>query len=192
MESMPSKMGEDKPFWTPKFPMRVMVWNCQGVGSPLTVPQLNENVLLLFQDIIFLCEMKNKKVLDTVKKKINFEKTFVVDANRRAGGMAAFWNSSIPIKSILATSFTIELEIEDNARGFNWWLVGLYASSENSIRKQQWNVLQRRKVLWVDHWILAGTLMTLGAIRRNREEGSGISSLSTISITSSTTTIWLK
>ncbi|XP_071939813.1 uncharacterized protein [Coffea arabica] len=41
--------------------MRALVWNCRGVGSPLTVPQLKESVKLHSPELIFLSETKNRK-----------------------------------------------------------------------------------------------------------------------------------
>ncbi|KAL3534569.1 hypothetical protein ACH5RR_003030 [Cinchona calisaya] len=137
--------------------MKVMVWNCQGMESPLTVPQLKENVLLLFPDLIFLYETKNtKQTLDTARKKINFDNVFVVDACRKASDMAVFWNRNLSVKTIFSTCFTIEVEIQTEMGNGSWWILRIYASSDSSIRREQWKVIQRRKELWGDHWIVAG------------------------------------
>ncbi|XP_071901112.1 uncharacterized protein [Coffea arabica] len=137
--------------------MRVLVWNCQGVGSPLTIPQLREVNNLSSPDIVFLCETKNRsKYLEKVKNILRFDEVVIVDAMNKAGGMAILWREEIRIKQVLKTAFTIEAQIEDKESRRDWWFIGIYASSDDQDRKQQWLVLQARKVLWGERWIMAG------------------------------------
>lgn len=66
--------------------MRVLVWNCQGVGSLLTILQLKECIKLHSPDIILLSETKNKKdVMDKVRKKLNDDKMVIVEPIGIAG-----------------------------------------------------------------------------------------------------------
>lgn len=41
--------------------MRVMSWNCRGLGNPSTIPQLKESLRLFKLKVIFLCETKRRK-----------------------------------------------------------------------------------------------------------------------------------
>ena len=60
--------------------MRAVVSNCQGVGSPLTVPQLKETVNFLSPSVVFLSETKNKRfVLEKVRRKLGFEHLHTVE-----------------------------------------------------------------------------------------------------------------
>lgn len=60
--------------------MRVLVWNCRGVGSPLTIPQLKELSKLHSPGVVFLAETKNKKVvLDKVSRQLGFENLCTVE-----------------------------------------------------------------------------------------------------------------
>ena len=71
--------------------MRVQVWNCQGAGSPLTVPQLREVNNLFSPSLVFLSETKNRtRYLEKVKNILKFEEMVVVEAMHKAGGMAFF------------------------------------------------------------------------------------------------------
>ena len=95
--------------------MRVLVWNCQGVGSPLTVPQLREVNNLSYPSLIFSSETKNRKpVLDRIARGLRFDNSVVVEAMNRAGGMALFWTKETQILEVLTTAFTIEAKIKDN------------------------------------------------------------------------------
>ncbi|XP_071903082.1 uncharacterized protein [Coffea arabica] len=139
--------------------MRALVWNCQGAGSPLTVPHLKEENRLLSPSIIFLCETKNRKTyMEKVKRILNFENSFVIEAMNRSGGMALLWKNEANILEVQGTAFTIEVKVEDKEKKECWWLIGIYASCDSQMRRGQWEVLNRRKVGWGDKWIIIGDL----------------------------------
>ncbi|XP_071917167.1 uncharacterized protein [Coffea arabica] len=139
--------------------MKAVVWNCRGVESPLTVPQLREVVRLYSPSLVFLSDTKKKKsYLNSVMQWIRFDKVFVVDLVGRAGGLAVIWKQELRVKRVLLTSFTIELLIEDTEFGFDWWCICAYASSDAGIRKEQWNVIYRRSAMWGEHWAIMGDL----------------------------------
>ena len=82
--------------------MRVLVWNCQGVGSTLTIPHLREVSNLLSPSMMFLSETKNReKYMDRVKEKLNFANSCVVESMNRSGGMALLWKDEVKIKRYL-------------------------------------------------------------------------------------------
>ena len=87
---------------------------------------------------------------------MHFEEAIFVDAMNKAGGMALLWKEDLRIKQVITTAFTIEAQIEDMESKCDWWFVGVYANSEDQVRKQQWKVLQARKRLWGDKWLIAG------------------------------------
>ena len=74
----------------------------------------------------------------------------------RAGGMVLFWNIEVKVVQVQHTAFTIEAHIEDQINNCDWWMIGIYASCDDSIRRQQWSVIQRRKHLWGSNWMIAG------------------------------------
>nr|XP_027086592.1 uncharacterized protein LOC113708329 [Coffea arabica] len=127
--------------------MKVLVWNCQGAGSPLTIPQLKEANNLLSPNLIFLCETKNKaQYMEQVKRRLHFEGCYVVEAMKRSGGMALLWHEDIKIKMIQHTSFTIEVQIQDTETQTDWWFIGIYASCWDQMRKQQWKDNAKLKI----------------------------------------------
>ncbi|XP_071923241.1 uncharacterized protein [Coffea arabica] len=151
--------------------MRVLVWNCQDAGSPLTVPHLKEENRLLSSNIIFLSETKNRKnYMEKVKKILDFENSFIVEAMNRIGGMALLWNNEVKISEVLGTTFTIEAKVEDEEKKESWWFIGIYASCDGQIRRKQWEVLNRRKSLWGAKWII---MVDFNDITSNDEKWGG-------------------
>ena len=137
--------------------MRVVVWNCQGVGSPLTVPQLREVNHLSSPNIFFLSETKNRKtVIDRIARRLRLDNNVSVEAMNRAGGMALLWTKDTQIVEVATTAFTIEAKIEGNESQAAWWLIGVYASCDQRIRKEQWRVLTDRSRLWGPKYLISG------------------------------------
>ncbi|XP_071906102.1 uncharacterized protein [Coffea arabica] len=151
--------------------MRALVWNCQGAGSPLTVPHLKDVNRLLSPSIIFLSETKNrKKYMEKVKNILRFENSFIVEAMNKTGGMTILWNNEVKISEVQASAFTIEAKVEDEEKRESWWFVGVYASCDSHIRKGQWEVINRRKSGWGDKWIIMGDF---NDITSNEEKWEG-------------------
>ena len=135
--------------------MRVVVWNCQGVGSPLTVPQLREVNNLSSPNIFFLSETKNRKTaIERITRRLRLENNVTVEAMNRAGGMALLWTKDTQIVEVATTAFTIEAKIEGNESQAAWWLIGVYASCDQRIRKEQWRVLTDRSRLWGSRYMI--------------------------------------
>ena len=123
----------------------------------MTVPQLREANNLLSPNMIFLSETKNRfHYMKKVQKILRFEESVIVEAMDRKEGMALFWNKDVEVKQVVTTALTIEALVLDPDKQIEWWFIGVYMSCDPIIRRQQWNVLTRRKQLWGDKWLLAG------------------------------------
>lgn len=142
--------------------MRVMSWNCRGLGSPSTVPQLKESLRLFRPELIFLCETKRKHgFVGTVCKKIGWDdRWYAVEPRGRSGGLLLEWNSEVIIYQIISSSFCIEVEFETPHSKGKVWGVFVYASHVESVRAEQWQELWDKKGRWGNRWFLGGTLMT--------------------------------
>ncbi|XP_071912416.1 uncharacterized protein [Coffea arabica] len=68
--------------------------------------------------------------------------------------MALYWNSDVKILQVQHTSFTVEAQIEDQESKCLWWMIGIYANCNDAIRKVQWTVVNRRRQLWGNKWLL--------------------------------------
>ncbi|XP_027148760.1 uncharacterized protein LOC113749274 [Coffea eugenioides] len=142
------------------------------MGRPLTVSQIEEVNRLHFPEIIFLSETKNKKCyMNKLKMKLKFDSLFVVDPIGRSGGLAVMWRKDVQIKRVLYTDFTIELCIEDLSRKISWWLVCIYANVDDAIREKQWKIIESRRALWGNRWLLAGDM---NDILSNDEKWGGL------------------
>ena len=138
------------------------MWNFRDAGSPLTVSQLEEVVRLHSPELVFLAETKNKKFfMNKIRMRLRYDSLFVVDPIGRAGGLAVLWRRDLVVKRVLFTDFTIELNVEGKGTEEDWWFVGIYASSNDQLREQQWKTIEHRANIWGRNWILAGDMNDL-------------------------------
>ncbi|XP_027090153.2 uncharacterized protein [Coffea arabica] len=94
-----------------------------------------------------------------------------VEGGDGRGGLAVLWKQELRVKKVLFTSFTIELLIEDEETRVNWWCICVYASTDVGIRREQWEVVTRKSVLWGEYWAVIGDF---NDITSNDEKWGGI------------------
>ncbi|XP_071914102.1 uncharacterized protein [Coffea arabica] len=151
--------------------MKVVVWNCRGAGGPLTIPQLKEVLNFHSPKMVFLCETKHQgKFMRKVQRRIGFENSHLVDSDGKAGGLALFWNNEVKIDQIRNKEWYISARVKDKETNCHWWFVGVYASIDSNVRKEQWKVLEDRMKEWGEAWIITGDFNDL---RSNEEKWGG-------------------
>ncbi|XP_071906076.1 uncharacterized protein [Coffea arabica] len=94
--------------------------------------------------------------MERARSRLRFDHSVAVDSMHRSGGMALFWKQEVNVIAVNKTVFTIEAHIVDRSKQIEWWLVGIYASCDAAVRKNQWQVLNARKWPWGQKWIVAG------------------------------------
>lgn len=106
--------------------MSFISWNCRGLGSPSTVPNLKYLVRTYKPDAIFLSEtMAAVNKIEELKYTLSFDYCFQVDRIGRGGGLAFLWKK--PANCII-TNYSqnhIDIEVVDSLSG-KWRLTGFY------------------------------------------------------------------
>ena len=80
----------------------------------------------------------------------------LVEPVGKAGGLTVFWKNTTKVLNVLFTPFTIELLLNDDNESGNWWCIFVYASTDDKIRKKQWDCLCSRNNIWGKNKILIG------------------------------------
>lgn len=127
--------------------MRLMEWNCKGLGGPSTIAQLKEAKSLYLPDIGFVSETKQKKgFVSIVCRGLRVKERWdVVNPSGRRGGLLVFWGDRIHVHQMVKTDFSIELKVDGEGFKGKCWVIFLYASTESSIRKLQWEILKDKR-----------------------------------------------
>jgi exonuclease III len=75
--------------------MKILSWNCRGLGNPRTVRDLCHMVKEKRPEVVFLMETKCRNAkMERVRVRIGFEGLFVVEPIGKSGGLAMLWRDS--------------------------------------------------------------------------------------------------
>ncbi|TYH19506.1 hypothetical protein ES288_A05G357200v1 [Gossypium darwinii] len=141
--------------------MRIICWNCRGVGNPATVRDLKQLLIANDPDIIFLCETKsNANKFDFVRRKCRIEGCLAVNAEGRSGGLVMMWKDSkqveIQTHSINHIDSLIHVENDSPIR-----FTGFYGNADPNKRQSSWNMLRRVGQTVNEKWIIGGDFNAL-------------------------------
>ncbi|KAL4367155.1 hypothetical protein GQ457_05G022060 [Hibiscus cannabinus] len=136
--------------------MRILCWNCQGLGKAQAVRSLARDVTRFSADFIFLCETRlrtqNSTFLRTV---LGFENCFFVDVGPGCTGLAIFWNNNITVDLLSYSALHIDVVITyDSSISFRF--TGMHGRSESSLKKNNWALIDRLREASPLPWLLGG------------------------------------
>ncbi|GER24988.1 RNA-directed DNA polymerase-like protein [Striga asiatica] len=153
--------------------MRVLVWNCKGLGGPSTISQLKDNVRAYLPDFIFLSETKKKKsfVTTVCKNLLVGDRWKCVDPIGSKGGLLLCWSSKIQVLEVVDNNFCFEVKFLLNGFADPMWGVFIYASVDPYFRQKQWELLIRHHLTWGNLWFIGGDF---NDILSNDEKNGGL------------------
>ncbi|KAG6624127.1 hypothetical protein CIPAW_16G004600 [Carya illinoinensis] len=130
----------------PRLIMKILSWNCRGLGNPRTI----QDLYLLVKDkkpkIVFLMETKQlTKKFDAIKRKLGFIGCFVVDARGCSGGLALLWNQDVNLEVLNFTQHHISVWLMSDDGVRKWMLTGFYGHPKVSKRNAVWGLLSSLK-----------------------------------------------
>ncbi|KAL0359735.1 UNVERIFIED_CONTAM: hypothetical protein Sangu_0822900 [Sesamum angustifolium] len=86
--------------------MSLLVWNCQGLGNPLTVKGLGDLLRDNKPTLVFLAETKCfASQIEVLKRKFNLFGCNV-DPKGRSGGLAILWQKYVDIQFAILLSLS--------------------------------------------------------------------------------------
>lgn len=78
--------------------MTILSWNCRGVAAAPTMRELKQLCKLHKSAFIFLMETRApEERIESLRRRLRFQKMFCVEARGRSGGLAMFWNDDVHI-----------------------------------------------------------------------------------------------
>lgn len=152
--------------------MRILAWNCRGLGGPSTVSQLKESLRDFKPGIVFLSETKRKQgFVGSVCKKLGWkDRWYAVDPIGRSASLMVGWSVDVTVHQVISSRFSIEMEVETADTNGKLWVIFVYASNKERERIDQWNELWLKKNTWGTRWLLGGDF---NAIRTPQEKKGG-------------------
>ncbi|XP_043725962.1 uncharacterized protein LOC122672566 [Telopea speciosissima] len=97
--------------------MKIIGWNCQGLGSPSTVRALYNLLKTNQPEIVFIMESKSKlAAVEKVKRKDGFQNCCTVEPNGSSRGLVLFWKDNVTIKVLFADKNYFDVEVGDSQK----------------------------------------------------------------------------
>lgn len=116
--------------------MKILAWNCRGLGGPPTVSQLRESLRFFKPELAFFCETKRRKgFVGIVCKRMRWrDRWYAVEPNGKSGGLLLGWDEGVTVHQVRNSSFYIELEFETSKTNGSMWAIFVYASNNEKVR----------------------------------------------------------
>ncbi|KAI5316585.1 hypothetical protein L3X38_036292 [Prunus dulcis] len=93
--------------------MIYLLWNCQGLGSDLTVRALGRLIYKHRPPAVFLMKTKMRSnSIDGVRRRMGFDNCFNMDPVGVAGGLSLWWDNSVEIEVLFSTPNLIDSTIK--------------------------------------------------------------------------------
>lgn len=122
----------------------VLLWNCLGLGTPLTVRALRDLIRAEDPKIVFLMETRmTSKQMKRLKFKLGFDCGIFVDRVGLGGGLALLWMSSVDVTLRSFSKNHIDVMIEAVGSTPAWRLTGFYGEPVTSKRYLTWRLLSQ-------------------------------------------------
>ncbi|MQM11687.1 hypothetical protein Taro_044596 [Colocasia esculenta] len=94
--------------------MKLISWNCRGIGGSATVSTLRHLIHSCKPNITFLSETEASSLKASSFFKMNsIDNNHVVDSRKRAGGLWIWWDQNVNIQIIDSDDHLIDAKVED-------------------------------------------------------------------------------
>ena len=112
--------------------MRLLSWNCQGLGNPWTVRSLCK---IMGDEALMVCFLMETRLDKEGFKQhcgdLPFPNQIIVKKPNSRGGLALLWKHEIMVDVINYTENHILAKVVEED-GFHWYLTGFYGWPESS------------------------------------------------------------
>ena len=136
--------------------MKLLFWNCRGLGNPRAVRGLLRCQGAEGADVLFLSETKlDERGMMVFKKKLSLAHSEVVDCEGKGGGLAVLWRSGVNMVLKSKSKNHIDMEVQETG-GDKWRCTVVYGEPE--MKNKTWELMEELKEQDGDHlpWLCAG------------------------------------
>ncbi|XP_074288184.1 uncharacterized protein LOC141613350 [Silene latifolia] len=122
--------------------MKILSWNCKGLGNPLTVNTLRDWCWRECPNIVFVMEtMISASRLEKIRNKCGFLSGFCLSSNGRYGGLGLWWKD-VNVQLLSYDKNHIAVKIVGDDGNTLWKAVGVYGWSELANKHKTWSMLK--------------------------------------------------
>ncbi|CAM8920955.1 unnamed protein product [Rhodiola kirilowii] len=133
--------------------MKLLSWNCRGVGGPRAVRSLRDVVRTHRPSILGLIETKEDGDWELLKHSLGFKDCWVVSSQGRSGGLALMWTEEVDVQFCSKSRCHIDVEVIGDC---NFFLTLFYGSPKVQERVGSWDLLRKLKRDSSRPWMVMG------------------------------------
>jgi hypothetical protein len=153
--------------------MRLLSWNCRGIGRAPTARSLKALVRDEGPDVLFLAETKvSSPRLEKLKVGMGFSNFFCVDSEGKAGGLAIFWKLGVELEVVFSNSHIIAALVYSDPPDNVWLLLAVYGPPYFSKRKKFWNLMEDLISRFDGSWLMIGDLNSVSKCSEKKGRSS--------------------
>lgn len=132
--------------------MKIIVWNCRGLGNGPAVRGLLNLQKEKDPDILFLSETKmDRNRIQGFRWKLGMTNMVVKDCEGKSGGLV-FWKKDINLHLCTVSRLYIDVDVVEKD-GFIWRFTGMYGKPRSDQKDRTWRALHTlnaaRRRLWL-------------------------------------------
>nr|XP_023928291.1 uncharacterized protein LOC112039640 [Quercus suber] len=136
--------------------MKLLSWNCQGLGNSWTVRSLHKMVRDQVPTVCFLMETRlDREGFDYHCRELPFQNKFIVKKPIGGGGLALIWKEEVKLEVINFTEHHILARVVEED-GYAWMLTCFYGWPEASQKHKSWALLNHLRSFVDGLWCCIG------------------------------------
>ena len=121
--------------------MKLLAWNCQGLGNRRAVHELVDMVQAQGPKIVFLSETwSDKEWMEWVRCQLKFVGYFIVPSDGRGGRLALLWKEEDVVWVDSFSQYHIDAIVHGGSKN-TWCLTAFYGEPDISRRTEGWHML---------------------------------------------------
>jgi len=122
--------------------MKIIAWNCRGLGNSLAIRSLLNLQKEEDPDILFLSETKmDERRIESLRWRLGLTNLVVKDYKGTSGGLAIFWRKEINLQLRGISRFYIDADVVETD-GFIWRFTGFYGEPKSNQKDPSWKALR--------------------------------------------------
>lgn len=137
--------------------MRLISWNCQGLGPTLTGKALRRLKKKHDPDLLFLMETKQPdEIISKWQSNLNFVDSYVVYAVGSSGGLALFWKDTVSVDILCNSKNFIDSAVTFVSEGSHCKITWLYGNPHTNEKLSFWYAMSRQFSATSLPWLCLG------------------------------------
>ncbi|KAL4297820.1 hypothetical protein GQ457_12G013390 [Hibiscus cannabinus] len=153
---------------TPSSIMRIISWNCRGLGNSSTVRFLGDFVARHTPTLVFLCETRlRNSSTSRVKASLGMNNCFTVDFGNGCNGLMLLWNNEINVSLLSYSATHIDATVDSPTGSFHF--TGFHGYYTESMKHLNWSLFDRLRQASPLPWLIGGDFNEL--ICHSEKEG---------------------